>query len=112
MEEAPPAPAPSEMRDAAWYPPELPENYGQDRLTLMVRDPHWLFCYWELSETRVAAARAELDGPCWKILRVHPMVRRCSQGSIVCVECRTEVVFNVLCHSRVATFGTFRHPLM
>jgi len=67
-----PAPAPlAEMRDAAWYPPELPGAYGIDRLTLMVRDPHWLFCYWELNEALVAAARAEFDGPCWKVLRIH-----------------------------------------
>lgn len=31
-----------------WGPP-LPEQYGQDRLGLMVRDPWSLFAYWELT---------------------------------------------------------------
>lgn len=29
--------------------PPLPERYGQPVLTLMVRDPHWIFAYWEVS---------------------------------------------------------------
>lgn len=26
----------------------IPVHYGRDRLVMMVRDPHWVFCYWEL----------------------------------------------------------------
>jgi len=27
----------------------LPQYYGEDRLVLLPRDPHWLFAYWEIS---------------------------------------------------------------
>lgn len=30
----------------------MPAKCGQDRLTLLVKDPHWLYVYWEISETR------------------------------------------------------------
>ena len=30
-------------------PEELPEEYGDTRLVLMVRDPEWIFAYWELA---------------------------------------------------------------
>ncbi len=30
----------------------LPQGYGEDAITLMVRDPYWLYAYWELTEER------------------------------------------------------------
>lgn len=36
---------------------ELPAEYNKDRIVLLVRDPFWLHCYWEL--TRQAMDRAE-----------------------------------------------------
>ncbi len=66
----PPAADPGSMRDPAWYAPPLPERYDVDRLTLMVRDPHWLFCYWELRPALIAEARAEFPGPSWVVLRI------------------------------------------
>lgn len=62
---------PGAMRDPSWYAPELPAAYGLDRLTLMVRDPHWLYCYWELRPALLSEARAAFAGPCWPVLRVH-----------------------------------------
>src|SRR5439155_25741421 len=38
-------------------PKDLPTGYGKDRIVVMVRDPYWLHCYWEL--TRHAVQRAE-----------------------------------------------------
>jgi hypothetical protein len=38
-------------------PKDLPKGYGKDRIVVMVRDPYWLHCYWEL--TRHAVQRAE-----------------------------------------------------
>ena len=29
-------------------PQELPTQYGRDMLTVLVRDPRWIFCYWEV----------------------------------------------------------------
>jgi hypothetical protein len=42
---------------SAKVPKDLPAGYGKDRITVMVRDPYWLHCYWEL--TRQAIQRAE-----------------------------------------------------
>jgi hypothetical protein len=38
-------------------PKDLPTGYGKDRVVVMVRDPYWLHCYWEI--TRQAVQRAE-----------------------------------------------------
>ncbi len=32
--------------------PDLPENYGENRIVLMQRDPLCLFCYWELQQDK------------------------------------------------------------
>ncbi|MCB1162058.1 DUF4912 domain-containing protein [bacterium] len=64
---------PGAMRDPSWYAPPLPEAYDVDRLTLMVRDPRWLFCYWELRPDTLAGARAEFPGPSWTVLRVQQL---------------------------------------
>ncbi len=29
---------------------ELPERYEENRLTLLLRDPSWVFCYWDLED--------------------------------------------------------------
>jgi hypothetical protein len=42
---------------SARMPKDLPAGYGKDRIVVMVRDPYWLHCYWEL--TRQAIQRAE-----------------------------------------------------
>src|SRR5712692_8840743 len=42
---------------SAKVPRDLPTGYGKDRIVVMVRDPYWLHCYWEL--TRHAIQRAE-----------------------------------------------------
>jgi len=42
---------------SAKVPKNLPAGYGRDRIVVMVRDPYWLHCYWEL--TRHAIQRAE-----------------------------------------------------
>jgi hypothetical protein len=42
---------------SAKIPKDLPAGYGKDRIVVMVRDPYWLHCYWEL--TRQAVQRAE-----------------------------------------------------
>jgi hypothetical protein len=32
---------------------ELPVSYGEERLTLMARDPWWVFAYWEIAPDRI-----------------------------------------------------------
>jgi len=42
---------PSEQRQGThMMPPELPDSYNDTRLVLMVRDPEWLFAYWEIND--------------------------------------------------------------
>lgn len=38
----------------------FPESYGIDRVRLMVKDPEWLFAYWDLSSLSVDTLRREL----------------------------------------------------
>jgi hypothetical protein len=57
---------------SARVPKDLPGGYGKDRIGVMVRDPYWLHCYWEL--TRNAIQRAELAlGQEWHTAR--PILR-------------------------------------
>jgi hypothetical protein len=57
---------------SARVPKDLPGGYGKDRIGVMVRDPYWLHCYWEL--TRNAIQRAELAlGQDWHSAR--PILR-------------------------------------
>ncbi len=41
-------------------PKELPAGYGKDRIVVMVRDPFWLHCYWEITRQSVKRAEAAL----------------------------------------------------
>jgi hypothetical protein len=46
---------------SAKVPKDLPAGYGKDRIALMVRDPYWLHCYWELTHQAIQRAEAALD---------------------------------------------------
>jgi hypothetical protein len=53
----------------------IPENYGLDRLVAMVRDPAWIYCYWELHGSILPTLRARrgqafIDSCAW-VLRLH-----------------------------------------
>ncbi|MFA4843367.1 MAG: DUF4912 domain-containing protein [Candidatus Margulisiibacteriota bacterium] len=41
-------------------PAELPSGYGDNRIVLMVRDPFWLYAYWEVNEARRQAIAREV----------------------------------------------------
>ena len=53
----------------------FPVSYGVDRAVLLVRDPQWMFCYWDVSsETwgRVSESGIADPGSGWRrVLRVH-----------------------------------------
>jgi len=40
---------PETLKFRRQMPQELPGNYGKDKITLQVRDPWWIFCYWEVA---------------------------------------------------------------
>src|SRR3990167_3935477 len=79
----PPAPAPLDLEPAA--PPRLgdvPWGYGQDRVTALARDPHWIFVSWELTDQALERARAEVgaaDAEC--VLRVYDTTWRLFDGT-------------------------------
>ncbi len=55
-------------------PHELPSNYGENRIVLMVRDPYWLYSYWEIQQAQVAKALDErnLSGQAYEtVIRVY-----------------------------------------
>ncbi|MFL5243743.1 MAG: DUF4912 domain-containing protein [Gemmataceae bacterium] len=53
-------------------PRDLPGGYGKDRIVVMVRDPYWLHCYWELTRNAIQRAEAAL-GQEWHTAR--PILR-------------------------------------
>src|SRR5581483_989584 len=57
---------------SAKVPKDLPAGYGKDRIVVMVRDPYWLHCYWELTRHAIQRAEAAL-GQEWHTSR--PILR-------------------------------------
>ncbi len=55
--------------------PQLPENYGVDRLVLLVVDPYWLHVYWELTANKKQEifSKYDLDTPT-EYLRVYRLI--------------------------------------
>ena len=49
----------------------LPSCYGIDQLVLLVRDPHWTYAWWELTEGNLAAGRREVGTACRLVLRFY-----------------------------------------
>ncbi|MBI5699565.1 DUF4912 domain-containing protein [Candidatus Saganbacteria bacterium] len=39
---------------------EFPGGYGDNRITIMVRDPYWIYAYWELNPGKVDQIRRDL----------------------------------------------------
>ena len=53
---------------------ELPSAYGDDRIVLMVRDPQWVYTYWELRGETISSALARhglSERPFQQVLRVY-----------------------------------------
>ncbi len=54
--------------------PDLPGSYGADRLVLLVRDPYWLYAYWEITATKmeeIASLHSSLVWGARPVLRVY-----------------------------------------
>ncbi|MDD5216532.1 MAG: DUF4912 domain-containing protein [Candidatus Omnitrophica bacterium] len=58
---------------------ELPWNYGDNQIYLMVRDPYWLFSYWEIQKDHQEKKLKELggswDGVC-SVVRVYDVTEQ------------------------------------
>jgi hypothetical protein len=48
-----------ELRQVDTHLPGLPDGYGEDRLVLLPRDPHWLYAYWDLKNETKDSARSK-----------------------------------------------------
>lgn len=68
-------PFPEWEKKTAQPTPELPYAYNQDYIMLMVRDPHWLYTYWEVTATKEEAFKAAFGEEAWfnsrPVLRVY-----------------------------------------
>src|ERR1043165_7216321 len=64
------APAPAPIVGANPGLP-VPEHYGNDRLVLMVQDPHHVFAYWELQPETVARASHLAQGNGTPVRAIH-----------------------------------------
>jgi len=52
-------------------PFELPAGYGDNRIVLMVRDPYWLYTYWEVNEQRRGEIRREIGDDLFNRAKEH-----------------------------------------
>jgi hypothetical protein len=48
---------------------EFPTGYGDNKIVLMVRDPYWLFAYWEAGDWRLNEIKSELGEELYKKCR-------------------------------------------
>lgn len=51
----------------------LPTKYGKDEIVLMVKDPYWLYAYWELSDAKKEELHRRFGSGVWENSR--PMLR-------------------------------------
>jgi hypothetical protein len=62
-------------------PGDIPWGYGENRITAMARDPHWIFAYWEITDQGISAARAKIGDPsAGCALRVYDTTHRLFDG--------------------------------
>ena len=52
-------------------PTDLPTRYGVDRLVILVRDPHWVYAWWELTEPRLREGLQQIGVEAEVVLRVY-----------------------------------------
>lgn len=49
----------------------IPDKYGDNKIVMMVRDPHWCYVYWDLSTDTMAARAKNINEHYDLILRVY-----------------------------------------
>ncbi|MDN5347132.1 MAG: uncharacterized protein PWP65_696 [Clostridia bacterium] len=54
-------------------PGELPASYGKDQIVVMVKDPYWLYAYWEITDKKRAEFRRQFGPDSWE--KSQPMLR-------------------------------------
>ncbi|MFH1800456.1 MAG: DUF4912 domain-containing protein [Candidatus Omnitrophota bacterium] len=59
-----------EARTYREMPGELPDNYGDNQIYLLVRDPYWIYAYWEIQEGHQRHHLANLGGSLENVVSV------------------------------------------
>ena len=54
----------SDMQNSCTY--TMSKSYSDNKITLLARDPHWLYAYWEISETKKNSFMSELGNDIWE----------------------------------------------
>lgn len=52
---------------------DLPQKYGKDEIVLLVKDPYWLYAYWELSDAKKEELKKRFGLSAWE--KSHPLLR-------------------------------------
>ncbi len=59
---------------------ELPWGYGESKITALVRDPYWLFVYWEINQAKRKEIEERYGAGAWEesqpVLRVYDTTNR------------------------------------
>ena len=50
-----------------WPEYQLPHGYNRTRIVLLVRDPYWLHCYWEIGSAERDAFRGQTGRELWEL---------------------------------------------
>lgn len=63
--------------------PEPPTGYGETRLTAMVRDPYWIYTYWDIAADHENRLREiyGLDNSSYYVIRIHDLSEEQRPGS-------------------------------
>ncbi|MGE5549325.1 MAG: DUF4912 domain-containing protein [Bacteroidota bacterium] len=67
---------PSPAKPGDWAEYHLPHGYNRTRIVLLVRDPYWLHCYWEIGAAERDSFRAQTSRELWEcqnMLRVYDL---------------------------------------
>ena len=79
------SPSKVEVRAHSETPRELPDNYGDNQVYLLVRDPYWLYAYWEIQEDYQWHHLSKLGGS-WEsvisVLRVYDITEEGKPPSV------------------------------
>ena len=71
----PQVPKPLIHQQSIQHQSELPEGYGDNLITLLVRDPEWIFAYWEINQSKIQEIRQNFGSWAWEegqhVLRVY-----------------------------------------
>ena len=76
------APPMVETRNYQEPPRELPDNYGDNQIYLLVRDPYWIYSYWEIQDAHQQQNLAKFGGSWDSVVSVLRVYDTAEEGKI------------------------------